>query len=333
MAVTRRNVLESEDARDRFLEGVVALGQANTQITALDVYEQLRDVVPGFAMFGQNQELSVWDLFVVWHYAAMQITTPPLVPLRNLAHGGPIFLPWHRLFLLRLEQQLQRVTDADTALPYWDWAAYGELPPSAQIGGDLWSDKWLGESRGVVTSGPLGNLRVRLEQRENGLWSIPPRRVERNAARDPGAPRLPRRADVRWALEDGDYDEAGWDIDSSGFRNTIEGWLARPSTATSPGQPAPNLHNRVHVWVGGDMGPGTSPNDPVFYLNHCNADRIWEAWMRDRGRAYRPTEADTDAPLGHRREDTMVALLGDPLRPADVLDPSATNDYDTLTVA
>ena len=22
------------------------------------------------------------------------------------------------------------------------------------------------------------------------------------------------------------------------------------------------------------------PNDPVFYLNHCNVDRIWEGWMQ-----------------------------------------------------
>ena len=35
------------------------------------------------------------------------------------------------------------------------------------------------------------------------------------------------------------------------------------------------MHNLVHRWVGGSMGPGTSPNDPVFFLHHCNVDRIW----------------------------------------------------------
>src|SRR5829696_1697483 len=44
------------------------------------------------------------------------------------------------------------------------------------------------------------------------------------------------------------------------------------------------MHNQVHVWIGGDMGPATSPNDPVFYLNHCNVDRIWEAWLVNQGR-------------------------------------------------
>ena len=31
------------------------------------------------------------------------------------------------------------------------------------------------------------------------------------------------------------------------------------------------------------MAPATSPNDPVFYLNHCNVDRIWEAWLVNQG--------------------------------------------------
>ena len=62
-----------------------------------------------------------WDLFVIWHWAAMQLVTSPRAAMRNLAHGGPVFLPWHRLYLLRLEQQLQRhSSDADAGLPYWD---------------------------------------------------------------------------------------------------------------------------------------------------------------------------------------------------------------------
>ena len=69
-------------------------------------------------------------------------------------------------------------------------------------------------------------------------------------------------------------------------RSTRARYDARPGTAAPPGSgtdsragTASAVHNRVHVWVGGDMAPATSPNDPVFYLNHCNVDRIWEAWM------------------------------------------------------
>lgn len=330
MTVTRRNILESEDARDRYLAAVVELNRANTGITAGDLYQQLRSMVPLLRMFGLNQELSMWDLFVIWHYLAMQIVTPPLQPLRNLAHGGPIFLPWHRMFLIRLEEQLQRVTDADTALPYWDWAAHGELSETAQREGDLWSQQYLGESRGEVTSGPLGNMRLRIEDRGDGLYSVPERRLLRNAGID--TPQLPTTADVRWALDDDSYDEPQWNLDSECFRNKVEGWSARPPTPEDPVQEGSELHNRVHVWVGGDMSPGTSPNDPIFYLNHCNEDRIWQAWMIEHGQVYRPGVADADAPVGHRINDIMVTLLGEPLRPTDVLDPSTWYAYDDLSV-
>jgi tyrosinase len=330
MAVIRRNILESDDARDRYLNAVVELNRPNTGITVGDLYQQLRRQVPLLRMAGLNQQLSVWDLFVIWHYLAMQIVTPPLQSLRNLAHGGPVFLPWHRMFLRRLEEQLQRVTDADTALPYWDWAAHGALPEEDQRGGDLWSDKYLGESRGQVTLGVLGAMRVRIEQREGVLESVPERPLERNAGVD--VPKLPTIADVRWTFEDGEYDKAPWSFQSESFRNKVEGWFPRPVTPEDPVDEGSEMHNRVHVWVSGDMGPGTSPNDPVFYLNHCNEDRLWEAWMQQHGRVYRPTAADIDAPVGHRLDDVMVTLLGAPLRPSDTLDASTWYVYDDLNV-
>ena len=78
------------------------------------------------------------------------------------------------------------------------------------------------------------------------------------------------------------------------------------------------------------MGPGSSPNDPVFFLNHCNVDRIWEAWMASRGRIYEPGAGQ--GPSGHRINDLMVAVLGDPLRPENVLDPTPWYSYDSLSV-
>ncbi|MGH4000628.1 MAG: hypothetical protein ACRDTJ_24560, partial [Pseudonocardiaceae bacterium] len=62
MTVTRRNILKSDDARDRYLAAVVELNRANTGITAGDLYQQLRPSVPLLRMAGLNQELSVWDL-------------------------------------------------------------------------------------------------------------------------------------------------------------------------------------------------------------------------------------------------------------------------------
>jgi tyrosinase len=41
-----------------------------------------------------------------------------------------------------------------------------------------------------------------------------------------------------------------------------------------------NPHNRVHNQVGGSMGDvPTAPADPIFWIHHCNIDRLWSAWV------------------------------------------------------
>ncbi|MGH4000148.1 MAG: tyrosinase family protein, partial [Pseudonocardiaceae bacterium] len=186
-------------------------------------------------------------------------------------------------------------------------------------------------SQGEVSSGPLGDMRLRIEDGGDRLDSVPERRLRRTAGVD--TPKLPTIADLQWTLEDKNYDGSQWNLATESFRNKVEGWLPRPPTLEDPLREGSEMHNRVHVWVGGDMAPGTSPNDPVFYLNHCNVDRIWEAWMVQNGRVYHPTVTDADAPIGHRLDDTMVTLLGAPLRPTDVLDASTWYVYDDLSVA
>lgn len=37
-------------------------------------------------------------------------------------------------------------------------------------------------------------------------------------------------------------------------------------------------HNYIHGFVGGTMGTYISPRDPIFWLHHCNIDRIWFDW-------------------------------------------------------
>jgi tyrosinase len=45
-----------------------------------------------------------------------------------------------------------------------------------------------------------------------------------------------------------------------------------------------DLHDRVHGWVGGDMGDvSTAAFDPVFFAHHCMIDRIWYLWQIQHG--------------------------------------------------
>ena len=331
MSVVRSNVQTSDQGRDRFLAAAVALNAEQSGYTTSQINQILGRSIPGFRLYGVDQALTTWDLFVLWHFVAMQMSSAPARPMRNRAHGGPIFLPWHRLFLLRLEQQIQRITgDPEAALPYWNWTIDGALPADQQSQTPLWTASGLGQAQGDVVSGPLGAMRVRLLGYGTQLWSVAPRPLQRAAGADEGAGTLPTVEEARRAFDTTvGYDSSPWDAGSDGFRNRVEGWI----DPQRPGQvSAPQMHNRVHVWVGGDMGPGSSPNDPVFYLNHCNIDRLWEAWLIQRGRTYLPGPADDQGPTGQRLDDTMVTLLGEPLRPADVLDPSAWYGYDTIAV-
>jgi tyrosinase len=41
------------------------------------------------------------------------------------------------------------------------------------------------------------------------------------------------------------------------------------------------VHGAVHVFVGNGQGMGSVPwaaNDPIFWMHHCNIDRIWTSW-------------------------------------------------------
>jgi tyrosinase len=48
-------------------------------------------------------------------------------------------------------------------------------------------------------------------------------------------------------------------------------------------------HDDVHVGVGGLMGSvPTAARDPLFYLHHCNIDRLWNLWLAQGGGRHNP---------------------------------------------
>ena len=49
-------------------------------------------------------------------------------------------------------------------------------------------------------------------------------------------------------------------------------------------------HGAIHVDVGGWMGSvSTAAQDPIFYLHHCNIDRLWNLWLAQGGGRTDPT--------------------------------------------
>ncbi|MFB7665226.1 tyrosinase family protein [Kitasatospora sp. NPDC056138] len=224
----------------------------------------------------------------------------------RVGHRSPSFLPWHRRFLLQFEQDLQSINPAVT-LPYWDWTADRTATSS------IWGPDFMGgngrSSDGQVTTGPFAY--------NTGKWTLAIRPDSRNYLRrslGSAVAALPTKAEAESVLAISTYDMAPWNSTSEGgFRNHLEGWRGV------------NLHNRVHVWIGGHMATGMSPNDPAFWLHHCFIDKLWAEWQsRHRDQSYLPTGKTAD-----------VVDLNETMRPwnnvtpADMLDHTKLYTYDT----
>jgi tyrosinase len=70
---------------------------------------------------------------------------------------------------------------------------------------------------------------------------------------------LPTAADVTAALSRGEF---------ASFQRVLE-----------------QVHNNVHLAVGGTMSGASSPADPIFFLHHANIDRLWAQWQTNHPRA------------------------------------------------
>ncbi|MFF4873162.1 tyrosinase family protein [Streptomyces sp. NPDC000961] len=243
-----------------------------------------------------------YDAFVTTHNAFIMGDTDDG---DRVGHRSPSFLPWHRRFLLDFEAALKSVDPAVT-LPYWDWTADRTARSS------LWAPDFLGGTGrardGQVTDGPFA--------RAGNRWPITVRVDGRDFLRrdlGAGGRQLPTRAEVDSVLAMETYDTAPWNSASDGFRNHLEGWRGV------------NLHNRVHVWVGGQMATGVSPNDPVFWLHHAFVDKLWADWQaRHPGSAYLPAAGTRNVVDLH---DTMRPW--NDVTPADMLDHTPHYTFDT----
>ena len=320
MAAIRRDITTNARDADRFVQGALALRAEGTGLRSTDL-----GITAG--PLAGERELSSWDLFVIWHVWAMQQISSD--GRRNAAHMGPVFLPWHRWYLIVLEFHMQRVLGLgrdDFGLPYWNWSADGERSPAQQRRAPVWGivggDGRAGDAE--VDDGPFTRaaFEIGVEQGPGRQLRTTARGLRRRLGQDVN--RLPREADVAATLADGVYDRPGWDAGATSMRNRLEGWV--------PFASAPAMHNRVHVWVGGDMGPGSSPNDPVFFLNHCYVDRLWERWRENTADpSYRPTgrSQPNDPLFRHRLQDPIYSILTR-AQPsiASMIDPSDVYVYE-----
>jgi hypothetical protein len=256
-----------------------------------------------------------YDDYVQVHMNAMMASP-------GWAHQACVFLPWHRQLLRHFELDLQAI-DPTVTIPYWDWTV--DQDPSSPT--SPFTDAFLGgdgdpTQNDKVLVGPFAEA--------SGNWTVnvnpgtPPDNVP-YLRRQFGvnAPTLPSPAQLAVALGETLYDEAPWtSASASAFRNHLEGWIA---SGPNPNDQPPQLHNRVHVWVGGSMLPMTSPNDPIFWLNHCNIDRLWEVWKAQHPASapYLPPSGTAGVPIGWGLNDTMIFFTSGPAPWPDTTTPAS----------
>ncbi len=220
-----------------------------------------------------------YNEYVAWHQKVGDKRTSP--PPWYISHTGPALLPWHREFIRKFELDLQNIQTGIT-LPYWNWAQDSGLPDPKSA--PIWKNFMGGDgdqnNNNIVKSGDfsVGNWVIADEDgRPVTTGDNPKGGLQRELGRTPGITTLPTMNDVNSALGEFPYDAWPWNAESSNpdkrtsFRNKLEGF--------EKGNNPVELHNRVHLWVGGSMIPFTSPNDPVFFLHHCYLDRIWDRWQ------------------------------------------------------
>jgi tyrosinase len=294
-----------------------------------------------------DPELNYYDQFVAWH---LSLYPCGMGHEMMRAHGGPMFPPWHRLFLLRFENALREVSGKPITVPYWDWTDPASTPvvfAEDFMGGDGDPNDGF-----AVTTGPFRKGLWSLRVQPIGLqWSASATPyLTRRFGSLPGFTSLPTPADVSFVLDRPRYDVAPYDATSDpnlSFRNALEGFWQRVGPATvSAGLMAcgpdgvmmtatgPGMHNLVHAWVGGLLGMTprgpkagtmslpTSVNDPLFFLHHSNIDRLWAEWQEEHGvDSYEPASCEGLLKLGCRA-NTRTDRMHPPFEatPADVAD-------------
>lgn len=224
---------------------------------------------------------------------------PPRVP------GAPAFrdafLPWHRAYLLDLERALQAIEPA-VALHYWRFDR-----PAPQ----LFTADFLGE--------PTGGGSVRFSS-TNPLqhWTVD------SAVGFRRDPRFNHRTSGASNPSGAVLSEAR----TLGLGTTYRDFVRMEVTAP--------VHGQAHVSFDGPINnPATAPRDPLFFLLHCNVDRLWAQWQFLNKR-WDPAVAGTytflgtagtsgATRIGHNLRDEMWPWNGSRVAPRPSTPPPSTS--------
>ena len=248
------------------------------------------------------QQYSKWDEYVAIHQEIQNAFAPGSSSV-NFGHGGNgafSFLSWHRFFLFLFEKDLQAKVPG-VMLPYWDWTDPAPimtdtfLGPNGTVSSQVRSGYFALDAPGTGTNPtpapawwPVGLVGWRLHTAFGSQAGA----LKRGIGAVSG---LPSATDLNQTLGKASY---------SDFQNALESGVGLSSF------PSQQMHNGMHGWVGGPgqmSFPSVSPFDPIFYLHHCNIDRLWAMWQADGHASDYPASGGKPQ---HNRNDIMYPWFG-----------------------
>lgn len=227
-------------------------------------------------------------------------------------HQGWWFLPWHRAYLWAFEDIVAaKVADlggpADWALPYWNYLdttnAQARDWPAAFVDATL----------------PDGSPNPLSDVPRDGVSPLGPQ---------PDFPDLDITLEAVTTVHFYTSGPGGRGL--GGGRTLFNQFGGK--TGALEGDP----HNAVHVMIGGGEGfmsdPFLAGLDPIFWLHHCNVDRLWAAWLARAGNVQENGDAWRDGPAPRRFEipdaaGNLVVFHPSETLPGERLAPT----YDDIT--
>jgi tyrosinase len=158
-------------------------------------------------------------------------------------HGRPDFFPWHRIYLILFEKIIRKVAQA----------------PNFTLPYWAYSDPHYQAIPAEFLNPIVGGI-------ENPLWN--PRNVFMNDTTNPRP------------LDDASINVAD-PLNGYWYATTFEDFAKRAERLP---------HNYVHNTVGNNASDGydmagvaMAPRDPIFWVHHCEIDRIWHSWTASGG--------------------------------------------------
>lgn len=226
--------------------------------------------------------------------------------MMDCPHGNWWFLVWHRGYLAHLENICRELTgETEFALPFWDWTQETKVPASfwqgvltptaagfepdaasftAKFRGPM-EDYWNSMSTAQMDAQMARGAMIPLVLRYNdfpSFWasmefhfqSQPRSLTQANPDLNALAKNAVSTSTITDALSPAEF------VAGSGASRFESGMTASHHHMATQAIIESQPHNLVHGAIGGQMGAWLSPTDPIFFMHHCNIDRLWHVWAR-----------------------------------------------------